>query len=658
MDKTLTRGQKETILLLGIGTFLEYFDLMLYVHMAVLLNELFFPRTDPLVAQLLGAFTLCSTFLLRPVGGLLIGWIGDQVGRRSTIIITTSLMAISCIVMASIGTYAEIGITATAVVILCRMVQGISSLGEVIGARLYLTEMINNLSSRYLWNGVIETITRAGGLCALVVSSLAVSVHLNWRIAFWMGAVIAVCGVFARMRLRETPEFVDFKRRMKIKMAIQENPNDTMEKSPVFKETVDYKMVLAYCLIRFIGPGCFCISFIHMGELMKQSLGMTPQQVINQNMIVSLLTVLGMLATLTFVKRWHPIKIAEKYLLLFILLLPFIPLWLNHINSRSSLTLLQFLMYLPVLPLFGPETVCFKYFPVAKRFTVLATTFGVSAAIAYTSVSFSLIGLTKYIGHYAVVVVYIPMILGFLWSLWYIKQQEKGSGRYDNYPTPHEQLDTGLYNVNMEFENSEDYKEYAVKCDSSDRLLKKLVLTMKETGKSLNIQLIEKAIVFAKKWHSGQLRKTGEPFYTHPLMVAELTADYVVKTDIIIAAILHDVVEDSTCTLELIQREFNERISEIVYRLTRVRYEGGKKHKISVQESLKNMYEARDTEALLIKQLDRLHNMYTVDCHNEEKAKALKLETRNHFMMLVNYVTDKLNIGKTFRLEAKFNVLC
>ena len=65
---------------------------MLYVHMAVLLNDLFFPKTDPLTAKLLGAFALSVTFFFRPVGAIVIGKIGDYIGRKNTIIITTFII--------------------------------------------------------------------------------------------------------------------------------------------------------------------------------------------------------------------------------------------------------------------------------------------------------------------------------------------------------------------------------------------------------------------------------------------------------------------------------------------------------------------------------------------------------------------------------------
>ncbi|XVN40469.1 MAG: MFS transporter [Rickettsia endosymbiont of Argas persicus] len=127
-QRILTRNQKEAIGLLSIGTFLEYFDLMLYVHMAVLLNELFFPKYDPFVNSLLNAFAFCSTFVFRPVGAIIFGWIGDNIGRKATVIITTGIMALTCIITATLSPYSEIGKAATIVITLCRVAQGISSI--------------------------------------------------------------------------------------------------------------------------------------------------------------------------------------------------------------------------------------------------------------------------------------------------------------------------------------------------------------------------------------------------------------------------------------------------------------------------------------------------------------------------------------------------
>ena len=97
MQKTIKDEERHATLILSLGTFLEYFDFMLYVHMAVLLNDLFFSKTDNFSASLLTSLAFCSTFIFRPIGALLIGWLGDTYGRRSTVIITSFSMCASCI---------------------------------------------------------------------------------------------------------------------------------------------------------------------------------------------------------------------------------------------------------------------------------------------------------------------------------------------------------------------------------------------------------------------------------------------------------------------------------------------------------------------------------------------------------------------------------
>jgi MFS family permease len=209
----LKREQKEAIGLLQIGTFLEYFDLMLYVHMAVLLNELFFPKTDPHTAALLSAFAFCSTFVFRPFGALIFGYIGDHIGRKTTVIITTMMMSTSCVIMANLPTYAQVGITATWILTICRIVQGLSSMGEIIGCQIYITE-ITKPPAQYPAVAFIGVASSIGAVAALGIASLVTTTGFNWRIAFWIGAGIAVVGSIARVRLRETPEFVDKKRQL------------------------------------------------------------------------------------------------------------------------------------------------------------------------------------------------------------------------------------------------------------------------------------------------------------------------------------------------------------------------------------------------------------------------------------------------------------
>ena len=183
---SLTKSQREAVGLLQIGTFLEYFDLMLYVHLSVLLNELFFPKTDPKTAALLSAFAFCSTYVLRPFSALFFGYIGDNLGRKTAIILSTSLMAVACFFMSILPTYAEVGIFASVAMITCRVLQGFSATGEVIGAEIYLSEILKPPASYQLVSWVVELCT-LGSFASLLAASLVFKCNASWRTVFILG---------------------------------------------------------------------------------------------------------------------------------------------------------------------------------------------------------------------------------------------------------------------------------------------------------------------------------------------------------------------------------------------------------------------------------------------------------------------------------------
>ena len=109
----------------------------------------------------------CSTFVFRPVGAIIFGWIGDNIGRKATVIITTAIMVITCIITATLSPYSEIGIAATIVITLCRVAQGISSMGEIMGDQIYLTE-ITKPPTQYSSVAMIVTASTVGGVAALI----------------------------------------------------------------------------------------------------------------------------------------------------------------------------------------------------------------------------------------------------------------------------------------------------------------------------------------------------------------------------------------------------------------------------------------------------------------------------------------------------------
>ena len=322
--KGITREQKWSVVILSFGTFLEYFDLMLYVHMSVLLNDMFFPQIDPTTKQLLTATTFCLTFLIRPIGGIIIGKIGDKFGRKSTITITTFVMATACLIMAFTPEYKDIGITATVMVIVARILQGFSSLGEVMGVELYLAETLK-IPYRCMASSMIGIAAELGSLFALATTSIALSMGSNWRYAFVFGAFIAVIGVFARLRLRETPEFVDYKKRIIKKVKTNNQSPEDIKNIQFNDKKVDKKAVLAFAFTECHLPICFFITYMYLGDLMKKSLNMTVEQVSIHNLKITIFSIAWISLIVYLVKKVHPLKIAIISALFFSVVLPLTP---------------------------------------------------------------------------------------------------------------------------------------------------------------------------------------------------------------------------------------------------------------------------------------------------------------------------------------------
>ncbi|MCX7337822.1 MAG: MFS transporter [Alphaproteobacteria bacterium] len=426
----LTREQKEAIGLLQIGTFLEYFDLMLYVHMAVLLNELFFPKTDPHTAALVSAFAFCSTYISRPFGALLFGYIGDNIGRKTTVILTTAMMAISCTIMANLPTYAQVGIMATWVVTICRIVQGLSSMGEIIGAQIYISE-ITKPPVGYSAVAFIAVSAALGSMAAVGVATLATRHGFNWRIAFWIGACIAVVGSMARTRLRETPEFVDMKRRLKNSLGQGNKKNSKKikslnEMSDQFSTVkVPFYTSLSYFVINCGWPLSFYIIYFYFVPTLKGTYGYTSEDIIFHNFLLTLVQVFR--CTLWSVASYyiHPLRISKFKGYSCLLLMTLIPFWLSSSTNTIHIFLLQVLILLVSLNDFPSQYIFMKNFPIYKRFTATSFSYALGRALTYVITSFGIVYLTDWFDHWGLLVITVPASLGFLASISYFEKLEK-----------------------------------------------------------------------------------------------------------------------------------------------------------------------------------------------------------------------------------------
>lgn len=156
---------------------------------------------------------------------------------------------------------------------------------------------------------------------------------------------------------------------------------------------------------------------------------------------------------------------------------------------------------------------------------------------------------------------------------------------------------------------------------------------------------VEGAFELGKKLHEGQKRKSGEPYFTHPIAVAHILADMGADADTLIAALLHDTVEDTDITLEEIDKAFNGSVTTLIDGVTKIfPEEVAEKPTLDDQiESLRKIFELmqRDIRIIVIKLIDRLHNMQTVGFMSEERQKTYADETADVFVK----IADRLSMG-------------
>ena len=401
---TLSKTEKESIGLLQIGTFLEYFDFTLYVHMAVILNDVFFPKTDTYSKALLASFAFSMAYIVRPIGSFIFGILGDFWGRKSNIIMTTMMMSVSSFFLACMPTYAQIGFKASIGVIGCRIIQGISSAVEVVGAKIYLAESTKAPKS-YFYCGLISVSIYAGGFVALSLCSFMMFIRPDdgWRYVFFLGSGIAVIGSMARTRLKESPEFLNA-----LKKA-----NVTKRKALTIVEAfrVSKRNVISYLMIEMLSPILVFVSFFYSGEFLAKNYGYEPKQIIFHNTLISLVgfTSTTFIAFLT--KLFFPIKMLRFSALTLLCVLPFVPSLIHGSSSVWQIFAVQAFLF--SIDLSVGAAVFVRGVPTIGRYTVLGTSFSLARAIGAVFTSFICVMLGEKFGFTGV-----ACLLGFMACLY------------------------------------------------------------------------------------------------------------------------------------------------------------------------------------------------------------------------------------------------
>jgi metabolite-proton symporter len=213
-QKTSANARRTAVASL-IGTTIEWYDFYIYGTAAALVfNKLFFPSYNPTVGTLLSFATFALGAVMRPLGGLVCGHFGDRVGRKSMLIFTLVAMGIATFLIGLLPTYGQIGVWAAVLLIVLRMLQGFAFGGEWGGAVLMAVE--HAPAGR---RGFYGSFPQMGSPIALFLSTGTFVVlgflpkdafmSWGWRIPFLLSAILVIVGLVLRLKLFESPEFVD-----------------------------------------------------------------------------------------------------------------------------------------------------------------------------------------------------------------------------------------------------------------------------------------------------------------------------------------------------------------------------------------------------------------------------------------------------------------
>ena len=265
-----------------IGNVLEWYDFSIYGYFVTSIGRQFFPHQDA-VAQLLSAFGVFALgYLMRPVGGVLIGHIGDRFGRRAALTFSIAAMAIPTFLIGLLPGYATLGLMAPIALTVLRMVQGLSIGGECTSSWVFLVEhapegrrgLMGALSSCGACSGILMG-SAVGAAFAASMSEAALD-SWGWRIPFLLGLVVGIAGYFLRRHVLETA------------------PAERRERAPVVETLHDHpRLVLGFAgLSVFLAVG-FYVGFVYLVSWLQFADGIAPARAleINSLSMVALLPV-------------------------------------------------------------------------------------------------------------------------------------------------------------------------------------------------------------------------------------------------------------------------------------------------------------------------------------------------------------------------------
>ena len=349
------------------GTFLEWYDFLTFATLAVVFAPLFFPSSDPSTGLLASLATFGVGMVVRPVGAAIFGSIGDRIGRRPVFMITITLMGIATFCVGFLPTYAQVGIWAPILLVILRLLQGLSAGGEIGGSAVYLTEHAGDS-----YRGFKTSFLQLMGPLGILISTLQIALlqsyltpeeflSWGWRVPFWISLILLLIAFKARMALEETPIYLQLsKTETQSKSPLRENLKDPETRKRMF--------LLFFCISAGGAVLFFCVQ-VYTSIFLKTSVKL-PSQLVDQLSVYATLALLP----LTIFAGWLSDKVGRKpvvvsgLILGAALILPAFHLLQNNSDSTVFIALILICLSAILALVVGPQTALLaELFPAKTR---------------------------------------------------------------------------------------------------------------------------------------------------------------------------------------------------------------------------------------------------------------------------------------------------
>jgi MHS family proline/betaine transporter-like MFS transporter len=267
----------------AIGQFIEWYDFVVYAYSAVVLAQLFFPSENA-VAGLLSTFAVYAVgFVMRPIGGVVFGHLGDKYGRKNVLSFVILIMGIATLAIGFLPTYATIGVAAPILLVVCRLVQGLSAGGEAMGSNALVAEhapagragLLVGFCYSFAYPPAVFAALLLLGLTNVMGDDYS---SWGWRIPFLLGGVISFFGLYIRGKVEESPDFEEVAASDEIKVA------------PSIAVLKDHRQALLYTFVvaTLSGLGFYTLTGYFVSYL-TVSVGLTSNQALVSNCIAILI---------------------------------------------------------------------------------------------------------------------------------------------------------------------------------------------------------------------------------------------------------------------------------------------------------------------------------------------------------------------------------